>query len=132
MFVTTCTKNRNPIFSDDAHARVAIESLYQIQRWFPFFLYAFVIMPDHCHFLLKVPEPGTISRIMYTYKRSVAFAIGKPVWQRRFYVKHVSEPGRIIDYIHVNPVRHNLCKRTDEYQWSSASGKWYVSELTLM
>lgn len=132
MFVTTCTKDREPIFADGAYARAAIECLYRIQQKYPFFLYAFVIMPDHSHFLMNVPAHGSISKILYAFKRGVCFDVGKSMWQPRYYVKHVTNPGRIFEYIHMNPVRQNLCERTEEYQWSSASGRWDVSELPLM
>jgi putative transposase len=131
MFVTTCTKDRMPIFADDTHARTVIECLYFIQGMHPFFLYAFVIMPDHCHFLLHVPKGGSISKIMAQFKRSAAFAVGRPIWQKRFYVKHISNPGRCIEYIHRNPVKGKICAKAEDYAWSSASGRWDVSELGL-
>jgi putative transposase len=132
MFVTTNTRDRSPIFLNPVYARIAVERLYHVQGIHPFFLYSFVIMPDHCHFLVHVPEFKTISKIMYAYKRSVAFEIGKPVWQARYYVKHVSDPSHVIQYIQMNPVHKNLCATASEYPWSSASGRWDLSELQLM
>jgi putative transposase len=87
MFVTTNIYNRIPVFANPAHARMATETLYDIQKEYPFFLYAFAIMPDHCHFLMHVPEHGSISKIMYQYKRAVSFHVGKPIWQSRFHLK---------------------------------------------
>lgn len=130
--MTTCTKNRMPIFADGAYARAAIECLYRTQQKYSFFMYAFVIMHDHCHFLIKVPKPGSISKILYAFKRGVCFDVGKPIWQPRFYVKHVPDPGKVIRYIDLNPVRQKLCEHPNEYPWSSASGRWDVSELPLL
>lgn len=129
MLITTVTKNRLPIFSDAACARTTIETLYSIQNHYPFFLYAFVIMPDHCHILLHVPEGGSISKIMHAFKRATAFNIGKgAIWQSRFHVRYPEDPGKAVSYIHENPVRAGLSENMTEYLWSSASEKWDVME----
>ena len=131
MFVTTNTRDREAVFYDQAYAREAVESLYRVQSFHPFFLYAFVIMPDHCHFLLYVTEHGSISRLMYAYKRSVSFEIGRPIWQPRFYVKIVQDNiDAVIRYIHMNPIKKDLCDKPSDYPWSSASGRWDVSDIT--
>jgi len=118
------------VFSDAAYAREAVESLYRIQQYNHFFLYAFVVMPDHCHFLLHVTEHSSVSRLMYSYKRAVSFQIGKPIWQPRFYLKIVQgDIDRVIRYIHSNPVKKNLCDEPCHYPWSSASGRWDVCQV---
>lgn len=129
MLVTTNTVKRKSTFADPANAREAIESLYRIQYWNPFFLFGFVIMPDHCHFLLTVPEPNTISNLMFMYKRAVAFNIGKPIWQKRFHVRIVNDGASALRYIHYNPVEARFCERPQDYRWSSASGRWDVLDL---
>lgn len=131
VLITTNTAQRKPIFASGPCARQAIESLYRIQMFNPFFLYAFVVMPDHCHLLLYVPEFGSISKIMVAWKRAVSFEIGKPIWQTRFHMKKIDGAGRVIDYIHHNPVRRRLCEAPDEYPWSSASGRWDITSLEL-
>ncbi|MBP9773569.1 MAG: transposase [Candidatus Peribacteraceae bacterium] len=77
LFITTNTRDRLPIFSNPAFAQEAIDQIYRAQLLHPFFLFGFVIMPDHCHFLLNVPSPGTISQIMNTYKSGLAHQIGQ-------------------------------------------------------
>jgi REP element-mobilizing transposase RayT len=130
MFITTNTKDRHPIFGQPACAREAIEAMYRVQIFNPFFLHGFVIMPDHCHFLVTVPEPGSISRIMQSYKRAVSFGISLgPIWQSRFHQKIPTKPEKVLQYIHQNPVKAGLCKNPDDYPWSSASGKWDVMDL---
>ncbi len=133
MLITTCTNSRDPVFANDACARIAIETLYSIQHYYPFFLYGFVIMPDHCHFLLRVPEGGSISKIMNVYKRAVTFNLGmKYVWQKRFHMRLVNNVPEALRYVHANPVKKGLCKIAEEYRWSSACGRWDVMELALM
>ncbi|MDD4287590.1 MAG: transposase [Candidatus Peribacteraceae bacterium] len=130
MLVTTNTCNRMRIFVDSACARQVIESLYRAQLHHPFFLHGFVVMPDHCHILLHIPENGSISKIMYCFKRSVCFEVGKPIWQRRFHVRLVDNAWEALRYIHLNPVRQGICEAPADYPWSSASGRWDVTDLS--
>lgn len=127
MLITTNVSERRPLFMKGTYAREAIETLYSVQAVHPFFLYGFVIMPDHCHFLLRVPPPGSISKIMNVYKGIVSLNIGAgPVWQRRFHIEIVHKPTHALDYIHMNPVQAGLVKQSTDYPWSSASGQWDV------
>ncbi|MBI3332147.1 transposase [Candidatus Peregrinibacteria bacterium] len=129
MLATTNTRNRKEIFADPACAREAIESLYRIQEHHPFFLYGFVIMPDHCYFLMQIPWPGSISRIIHLYKIGVAFHLGRgSIWQPRFHIRIPKKPGVALNYIHQNPVKAGLVQSADMYPWSSAPGKWDVME----
>jgi len=127
MLITTNVRNRERIFYDDAFARTAIEAIYSTQEINPFFLYGFVIMPDHCHLLLRVPSPGTVSQLMNAYKRKVSFEVGRPLWQPRFHIRIPNNPQAALQYIHMNPVRADIVKISTTYPWSSASGRWDVS-----
>lgn len=130
MFITTNTQGRVRIFANPACARIAAETLYSIQDFYPFFLFAFVIMPDHIHLLLNMPEGSSISKMMGIYKRAVAFNIGQgPIWQSRFHIKYPKSIGNIMRYIHENPVKAGLCNHSTDYPWSSASGRWDLASL---
>ncbi|HVW66780.1 MAG TPA: transposase [Candidatus Peribacteraceae bacterium] len=129
MLVTTNVQDRASVFHDSACARAAVEALYKAQEIRLYYLYAFVVMPDHCHILLKVPMPGSISRLMLSYKRIVAFDIGKPIWQPRFHIRIPKNPLAARNYIHMNPVRAGIAEISSDYAWSSASGRWDISSL---
>ncbi|MEI8229985.1 MAG: transposase [Candidatus Peregrinibacteria bacterium] len=132
MLVTTNTLDRRPIFAKPAIAKEAIDCLYRTQQFHPFFLYAFVIMPDHCHLLMRVPEPATISRVMNAFKSGLTFdtGIGK-MWQQRFYISLADDPAEAKHYIHMNPVKAGLVENPQDYPWSSACGRWDISPLEL-
>ncbi len=130
MLITTNILGRHRLFTDPTYARIAIDSLYLTQERYPFFLFAFVIMPDHCHFLVRAPERQRISKILYTFKRSVAFEIDRgPLWQKRFHIRMINNPLEAMSYIHLNPVRAKLCDTPEDYPWSSANGRWDVSDV---
>jgi len=137
LFVTTNTFHRTPVFRDPACAREAVECLYRVQELHPFLLYGFAIMPDHCHFLLMVPAPGTVSGVIGTYKSGLVFDLGisnrnhgsMRLWQRRFHATTVQNAGTVLQYIHLNPVRAGLAKTPEKYPWSSSCGRWDVTPL---
>ena len=130
MLVTTNTMHRTPVFSNPAYASEAIDRLYRVQNLHPFFIFAFVIMPNHCHFLLNVPAPYTIAKLMNTYKTGLTFDIGiGAFWQPRFDVRVPDHGYETLRYIHENPVKAGLVLSAQDYPWSSASGKYDVSDL---
>lgn len=132
MFITTNTAKRAPVFSNPAYAREVIDTLYRVQQLHPFFLFAFVVMPDHFHLLLKVPAPGKISTIMNVFKSGVSHSIGAgSIWQTRFHLKIVEKSRPVITYIHQNPVVAGLVNSEEKYPWSSASGKWDLASLDI-
>lgn len=131
MLVTTNTLGRLPVFAASAHAREAVECLYRVQSLHPFFLFGFVIMPDHCHFLLKVDPPFKISKIMNSFKSGLTFDTGiRKLWQPRFHIRLIGHGAwDVLRYIHMNPVEKGLIDRPEIYPWSSACGKWDVCQL---
>ena len=130
MLITTVTKQREPFFAESANACEAIESFYRVQEQYPFFLYAFVIMPDHCHFFLRMPPPLTISGLMNRYKSGLTFDLGiKQLWQSRFHIRIVKNSSAVIRYIHTNPVKAGLADSPENFLWSSAAGRWDVTAL---
>jgi putative transposase len=130
MFVTTNVAHRVRLFENATYAREAIDAIYRVQALYPFFLFGFVIMPDHVHILLRVMHPSGISGVVRAYKRAVSHAIGiGPIWQPRFYMKIPHNCWRTLEYIHQNPVRAGLSREAEHYAWSSASGKWDVTEM---
>ncbi len=130
MHVTTVTRNRYPFFADPTVAREAVETLYRVQSTHPFFLYAFVVMPDHIHLLVHIPFPQKISAILGTFKSGLTFNAGIPrLWQPRYHLRISRNPWRTKEYIHNNPVRARLSPTPDLYPWSSASGRWDISAL---
>jgi len=130
MLVSTNTKSRKPVFANPAYAHEAIDTLYRLQTLHPFFLFGFVIMPDHCHILLNVPPPETISVIMRQFKSGVSHNLGiGPFWQERFHMETPENSKAALKYIHENPVKAGLVDSPERYKWSSASGLWDVTDL---
>ena len=131
MLITTNTMDGEPLFAHGTHAREAIETLYRVKNLHPFDLFGFVIMPDHCHFLLHVAPPETIAKVMSSFKSGVTFNTGIPImWHRRYHMRIVENGIAPLRYIHMNPVKAGLVRQPEEYPWSSASGEWPIAQLS--
>lgn len=130
MLITTVTLNRVPIFVDPAFAKEACDQLYRTQELHPFFLYGFVVMPDHIHLLIHIPEPETVGCVIGSYKSIMTLNTGiSPLWQRRFDIRMPDNAQKVLHYIHMNPVKAGLVKNPEDYLWSSACGKWDISPI---
>jgi putative transposase len=101
-------------------------------------LHAFVVMPNHVHLLLTVPEALTLERVMQFTKGGFSHDASKlvgthgPIWQKSFVdrrARDAAECVRFIDYIHQNPVRAGLAKVATEFRYSSLNPDVTVDEL---
>lgn len=133
MLVSAITRKRIPFFRNATIAREAIETLYRVQSLHLFLLFAFVIMPDHCHLLVHVPAPNSIAIVMKQFKAGVSHNVGLgSLWQPRYHVRLPGNTEAARTYIHMNPVAAGLVEASSDYPWSSASGRWDVTDLTLL
>jgi REP element-mobilizing transposase RayT len=129
--VTFATKDLDRAFSDPKSAQTAVECLYRVKLFNPFTLYGFVVMPDHCHFLLETPRRMNIFHLIRSYQDAVSFELGRPVWEPTFSICSPSDVPSILRSMHENPVQKNLCDDPLLYPWSSASGRFEVADLPL-
>jgi len=102
----------------------------------PFTVGAIVILPDHLHVIMTLPEgdadfPGRWKRIKSLFTHRLA-ASGFPavrndrgefsLWQRRFWehtIRDEADFERCADYIHFNPVKHGLVASPIDWPYSS-------------
>jgi putative transposase len=102
----------------------------------PFTLDAAVILPDHLHAILSLPEgdadfagrwrriKGHFSTSLLTARASISrHANGElALWQRRYWehtIRDEDDFARHVDYIHYNPVKHGLVRRVADWPHSS-------------
>jgi putative transposase len=94
-------------------------------------LWAYVVMANHLHVLLKPKEGVTISSITKRIKGATAREanillgrIGQPFWQDESFdhwCRNGAELFRVIRYIENNPVRAGLVGEPENWPWSSAA-----------
>jgi putative transposase len=109
-FVTAITLNRRRRFQVDATARLFIETLQHYRAASSYKLFAFVVMPDHIHLLLKTDD---ISKSMKDIKGGFHHRLGlKPRFWQPGFTDHLILNREQFEsrrgYIHHNPVREHL------------------------
>jgi putative transposase len=123
-FVTSATFNRRRIFRIRANAQLFIETLQHYRSEGHFKLYAFVVMPDHVHFLIT-PQGVTLERVVQLIKGGFSHKLGSnfPVWQKSFTdhrIRNRQEFDTRVEYINMNPVMARMVERPELYEFSSA------------
>jgi putative transposase len=130
-----------------------IDSLCRARERLSLDIWAYVIMPEHCHLLVFPRTPAySISRILEAIKlpvtrRAKSFLqqtapeslhrmrdeqpggqVAYRFWQRGGgHDRNLFEPKAVhsqIEYLHNNPVRRGLVARPEDWPWSSAA--WYA------
>jgi putative transposase len=146
-YTTSVCYRRVPIFRNERACQLFIQALAETKKRLPFKLIGYVVMPDHAHLILN-PVNCDISPVMNSLKSAAArqiidwlkesnyvsslrrLALEHPqkrghthsVWQKDFSAIDLWSPKFIrqkLNYIHLNPVRGNLCKHPAEWKWSS-------------
>lgn len=120
--------NKQPIFLNDRDYEKLLEGLIEIKQIIPYDMYAYCLMTNHVHFVIKENSIGDISKIMHRlltkyarwfnikYERTGTLLEGryrsKPVTTDEYFL-------HLVRYVHQNPIKANIVLNIDEYPWSS-------------
>jgi len=142
-----------PLLGLDAVRQFMIEALDRARTRHALEIWAYVIMPNHAHLLLKPPDAtNDMAVILNAIKYPVALQAlhqlrgSNPTWVAQLTTKSVKRNPVLrfwqrgggydrnlvnsnavrasIDYIHNNPVRAGLVTKPQDWVWSSA--RWYA------
>lgn len=121
--LTTVTHERQPVFSEPGLAHIVIAEIENCVRGGLATSIAWVVMPDHLHWLVELRD-GSLSRCVQAMKSRSARAINAArgaqgqVWQSGFYDHQVRADEDLISqarYIVANPLRRGLVQCIDDY-----------------
>jgi len=151
-FTATCL-NWQPLFKEDKHKQIILDSLAFLVNDHRIWLYAYVIMPNHIHILWRKQDAWieknvqqhflkyTAQNIKFnllnndpselTHYRSTQRDRKFHFWERRPYRARTLTRAVLeqkIDYIHYNPVKAGLCMLPEDYLFSSARFYYQKSE----
>jgi putative transposase len=140
-FFTLVTHHRRPLFANGAARALLGQAFRLVRSERPFEVVAIVLLPDHLHCLLQLPENDADfstrwAKIKWTFSHSWIAAGGKEaqtsesrakhreraIWQRRFWEHTIQDERDMIqhiEYIHYNPVKHELAACPHAWLWSS-------------
>ena len=140
-FFTVVTHSRRPILTSPTARGFLRMAFREVRRRHPFWLEGIVLLPDHLHMLMRLPEgdadyPVRVGGIKRHFTsaylpaggREAAATTGqvrkrlRAVWQGRFW-EHTIRDARDfrmhLDYVHLNPVKHGLVANPSEWPWTS-------------
>lgn len=117
---------RRPYFRELLHARAVIRELRATRRSGDAGTLAFVVMPDHVHWLCELGERLDLSALVRVVKGRVttelythpAFMRRPPIWQAGFFdraLRRTEDVVAVAGYIVQNPVRARLVDRIEDY-----------------
>ncbi|MBL8526180.1 MAG: transposase [Burkholderiales bacterium] len=119
------------------HIDALRDALQRVKRAHPFRIDAMVVLPDHLHALWTLPRDDAdfptrwmlikagFSRHIPRSERRSPSRVAKEergIWQRRYWehlIRDERDFARHVEYIHFNPVKHGLVKRTVEWPYST-------------
>ena len=138
-FFTVVTFQRRHIFSDANAVEMLRASFRHVLQNHSIQIEASVILPDHLHMIWRLPDEDgdypTRWRLIKSYF-SHHYAKDKiitgpnsrmqkgelPIWQRRYWehqIRDEEDLHRHIEYIHYNPVKHELAISPIQWEYSS-------------
>ena len=123
--VTTVTKSRAKIFSELRCGRILVHALRRQHEIGTIDSLAFVVMPDHLHWLFALGSSASLSKVIGSIKRLSAQEInrlkgtpGQPRWQDGFHdhaLRREEDLKAVARYIVANPIRAGLVQRVGDY-----------------
>ncbi|MGB5538679.1 MAG: transposase [Gammaproteobacteria bacterium] len=123
--VTTVTANRQPLFGDFQIGRVVVHEIMRADRHGLSETMAFVVMPDHVHWMFSPVGNISLSSVVGGMKRHSARQAnttlhrqGYSVWQRGFHDRALRSEESVLDtarYIIANPLRAGLVDHVGMY-----------------
>lgn len=121
--LTSVVRDRKPLLSDFALARLLIQQFRLAQNEQAAVSLAWVVMPDHFHWLVQL-EHTTLATLMRRVKSRSGCAINKasgrqgPLWQAGFHdraIRTEDDIESVARYIVMNPVRAGLVEKVGDY-----------------
>ncbi len=122
--VITATYQREDIFSCFALGRVVVHTLREARESELANTIAFVVMPDHMHWLMQLGHKQSLSECVRWVKARAAYAVNRkrtstgPVWQSGFFDAAVRNEESLVAlsrYIVANPLRAGLVDSIGDY-----------------
>jgi len=112
-----------------------------VRKRFPFTTDAVCLLPEHIHCIWTLPDRDINYSVRWKeikrlFTKSYLEQIGPgdirsesrvrrgeaAIWQRRFWehtIRDQTDLNRHLDYIHYNPVKHELVQTVSDWPWSS-------------
>jgi REP element-mobilizing transposase RayT len=128
--VTTVTEQRQTVFTDFWLGRIVVQAMRHQHQQGNIHSLAFVLMPDHLHWLFTLQNDNTLAEVMKHVKGSSSYLIQKnrrecgaihlhqSLWQEGYHdraLRKEEDLQQIARYIVANPLRAGLVNKIGDY-----------------
>ena len=122
------------------HVELLRECVRAVRERHPFHIHAWVVLPDHLHCVIELPpDDADFATRWRLIKMGFSKALPRGedrsparvrrgergIWQRRFWEHLIRDEADFrahLDYVHINPVKHGLVERVDDWPYSTFHG----------
>ena len=117
--------HQHPYLDNDPARTVFEETLETLRLRHGFFVFGYVVMPNHVHLLISEPKRQTLSNSLRALKTETSKKLKvtrEHFWQRRYYDRNIITQKEFVEklrYIHRNPVADGLTEAPEDWLWSS-------------
>ncbi|MBN1805247.1 MAG: transposase [Sedimentisphaerales bacterium] len=140
-FFTVVTYDRVKLFNSEIARKCLKKAIQETRSKRPYDTVAFCLLPEHLHCVWKMPENDSDfstrwSSIKGLFSIEYLRLVGRQeeisesrkrkgevcLWQRQFWehqIRNENDLQRHIDYIHYNPVKHELVSKVEDWKWST-------------
>ena len=121
--VTSVAGGREPVFTDLRIGRLLVHELMRCERQGLTRSLAWVVMPDHFHWLFEL-QSMSLSTVMKQVKARSSISVGRlspkntPLWQPGYHdtaVRKEQDLLAVARYVVANPLRAGLVKKIGDY-----------------
>ena len=129
-FFTLITFQRISILIDPVFIEILQNVIREVRTKYPFQILAYCILPDHMHFIWKLPDNDSnysrrwqMIKGLSTIRHNQHFGTkGKRIWQNRFWehlIRDEEDYQNHFHYIHINPIKHGFANKPIDWKFSS-------------
>ncbi len=127
--ITTTTQNRTPLFIHFPAASSAARCFEDATLLRESRMLAWVLMPDHVHWLLQLGESDSLGEVIGRLKSASSRHTNRtlnrtgPLWSKAFHdhaLREEEDLQAVARYIVANPLRAGLVKRVGDYPFWNA------------
>jgi putative transposase len=125
--LTSRGNDRRTIFRDDFDRRSFVDRLAANALEYRWIVFTYCLMTNHYHLVVSAPHGG-MSRGMqelnggYSRRTNSRYGRSGHPFQNRFSARAISHDAHLLEacrYVVLNPIRANICKRPEDWPWSS-------------
>lgn len=132
--VTTNARGKIPWLTWQGVPEILMDNLWMTRNIHGAEVYAFCVLPDHMHVVMKPGERG-LSRFMHSFKRnamrdlrsfrsgrSLSSAMETIAWQKSFHDEKIetdSQRENVLAYVRCNAWKHGFVQDPNDWRWSS-------------